>query len=109
MLTSGFPLYYSPERTNLRWLGGSFKHDFVVIPNDCKNGLRTPLLYDRLFETIFQDVVNLDNVSGNSKILQDLVSRGLVSKSALSPVCKIIGNRKLSKNKLFFLKNLVKF
>lgn len=26
------PFFFSPNQTNIRWLGGEFKHDFIVIP-----------------------------------------------------------------------------
>jgi hypothetical protein len=96
MLRQGLPFYYSPNRANLRWLGGSFKHDFVVIPDECKIVSGAPMLYDYIFEAVYLDVVNLDSITGNQKKIQDLVTRGLINKSALSPYCKIIGNRQLS-------------
>lgn len=106
MLNSHRPLYYSPERKNLRWLGGSFLHDFVVIPDDCKIVSSTPLLYDRLFEDVFHDVINLDTIMDNSEKIQELVYRGLVNKSALSPDCEILGVREISKEQNMFLEEL---
>jgi hypothetical protein len=96
MLHQDLPFYYSPDHTNLRWLGGSFKHDFVVIPDECKIVSGAPMLFDYIFEAVYQDVVNLDTISGNQKKIQDLVKRGLVNKSALSPVFKILGSREIS-------------
>jgi hypothetical protein len=96
MLRKGFPLYYSPDRTNLRWLGGSYKHDFVVIPEECKIISGAPLLFDYVFKAVYQDVVNLDTIMNDTLKIQDLVERGLVNKSALSPVCRILGSREIS-------------
>jgi hypothetical protein len=102
----GMPFYYSPDRANLRWLGGSFKHDFVVIPDECKIISGAPLLFDYIFEAVYQDVVNLDTIAGNQKKIQNLVERGLVNKSALSPVCKILGNREINSKQNSLLEEL---
>jgi hypothetical protein len=106
MLRPGLPLYYSPERTNLRWLGGTYKHDFVVIPEECRILSGAPRLFDSVFEAVYQDIVNLDFIMGNSKKIQDLVARGLVKKSALSPVCKILGSREISDKQSKLLEDL---
>jgi len=98
MLRPGVPLYYSPEKTNLRWLGGSFKHDFILIPEPCNLYSGSTLLYDRLFECVFKDVINLDNIISDTVRIQDLVNRGLVDKSVLSPRCEIIGMKRLTVN-----------
>jgi hypothetical protein len=105
-LSRGVPFYYSPGRTNLRWLGGSFKHDFIVIPEECKLMLSAPLFFDYIFETVYQDVVNLDTIMGDRKKVCDLVERGLVNKSALSPVCKILGRREVSEKQSRLLADL---
>jgi hypothetical protein len=102
----GVPFYYSPDRTNLRWLGGSFKHDFVVIPDECKIISGAPQLFDYIFEAVFHDVVNLDTIQGNQMKIQDLVARGLVNKSALSPVCKILGTREINNKQNRLLEEL---
>jgi hypothetical protein len=106
MLHTGIPFYYSPDRTNLRWLGGSFKHDFVVIPDECKVISGAPKLFDCIFEAVYQDVVNLDTISGNQKKIYDLVKRGLVNKNALMPVCKILGGRDISEKQNQLLEEL---
>ena len=106
MLHPGFPFYYSPDRTNLRWLGGSFKHDFVVVPDECKVISGAPKLFDCIFEAVYQDVVNLDTISGNQKKIHDLVKRGLVNKHALMPVCKILGGREISDKQNQLLEDL---
>jgi len=106
MLRPGLPFYYSPERTNLRWLGGTYKHDFVVIPEECRILSGAPRLFDTIFEAVYQDIVNLDSIMGNPKKIQHLVARGLVNKSALSPVCKILGTREISEKQSQLLEDL---
>jgi hypothetical protein len=106
MLHRGYPLYYSPNRTNLRWLGGSYKHDFVVIPEECKIVSGAPMLFDYAFKAVYQDVVNLDTIMNDTNKIQDLVERGLVNKSALSPVCKILGSREISARQSIMLEEI---
>ncbi len=98
MLRSGVPLWYSPEQTNLRWLGGSFKHDYILIPEHMNYFSNSSDLYDKIFEAVFKDVVNLDRVISDPDKIQELVDRGLVDKSALSPHCEILGMRDLTTN-----------
>jgi predicted RNA binding protein with dsRBD fold (UPF0201 family) len=106
MLRPGLPLYYSPERTNLRWLGGTYKHDFVVIPDECRIISGAPRLFDSIFVAVYQDIVNLDSIMGNPKKIHDLVARGLVNKSALTPVFKILGIREISNKESKLLEDL---
>jgi hypothetical protein len=106
MLHPGIPLYYSPGKVNLRWLGGSFKHDFIVIPDECKIISGAPRIFDYIFEAIYQDAINLDTITGNHKKINDLVKRGLVNKSALSPVCNILGRRRISEQQSILLEDL---
>jgi hypothetical protein len=96
MKRSDFPFYYSPQRTNLRWLGGSFKHDFIVIPEKCRINGGADHFFDCLFSTIFNDVVNLDTIQGDPQKIIDLVKREIISKSALSPRTKILGPKNLN-------------
>jgi len=106
MLSRGYPLYYSPDRSNLRWLGGSFKHDFVVIPEECKIISGAPMLFDYVFKAVFHDVVNLDKIMNDTLLIQELVERGLVNKSALSPACKILGSRDISSKQNLLLEEI---
>jgi hypothetical protein len=98
MMRPGIPFYFSPEKTNLRWLGGAFKHNFIVIPDECVAHSGADNFYDRLFSCVFRDVVNLDTIKENPKKIIELVERGIVSREALSPECKIIGSKKLVSN-----------
>lgn len=96
-LKSGaLPLYFSPERTNLRWLGGAFQHDFVVLPGACSMGGGAPRFYDDLFGKLFGDVVNLDTICDDRKRLADLVEREIISREALSPKARVLRSLKLS-------------
>ena len=56
------------------------------------------MLYDRLFEAVFNDVINLDGIVTNHKKIQDLLERGIINESSLLPRCKFIGIRSLSEN-----------
>lgn len=96
MSKKGMPLFYSPHQRNLRWLGGAFKHDFVVLPSKCRTYEGAPQFYDSLFKELFDDSVNLDTIMHDNAKIKELVDRGIVDKSALSPKCRIIGARKIS-------------
>lgn len=90
------PVFFTPNQTNLRWLGGAFKHDFIVLPTKCILHNGAPNFYDTLFEELFDEVVNLDKIIYNDEKIRELVERGIIDKSALSPVCTFVGRRKLS-------------
>lgn len=89
------PVYFSPDQSNLNWLGGAFKHDFIILPPRCRVHNGAPDFYDQLFGKLFDDVVNLDTVKDNHSKLRDLVERDIVDQKALSPTCKIVGDRRL--------------
>lgn len=95
-LTEGLPLYFSPDRKNLRWVGGSFKHDFIVLPTKCSANNGAPQFYDDLFLTVFEDIVNLDTIQENQEKIKDLVNRNIVSKESLTPQTRILGTRSIS-------------
>lgn len=98
MMHQGIPFYFSPAKTNLRWLGGAFKYDFIVIPDACDECNGADRFYDKLFGCIFKDVVNLDTIKENPEKIMELVERGIIEKQALSPECNIIGDAKLKAN-----------
>lgn len=100
------PFFFSPERTNLRWLGGSFKHDYVVVTDSCRLNGGAPGFYDSLFFTVFKDIVNLDTIPGNHKRIMELVDREIINKEALSPKTKIIGIRNLNPEEQNLLKEI---
>lgn len=106
MKRADLPFYFSPERTNLRWLGGSFRHDYIVIPDACRINGGATQLFDNLFSTVFGDIVNLDTIQGNQKKIVELVERDIISKESLSPKTKIIGIRNLTSGEQGLLKEI---
>lgn len=90
------PVYFSPFRNNLRWLGGAFRHDFIIIPEQCRTGGGAQDFYETLFQSVFKDVVNLDTIRGNNAKIAELVKRNIVSKAALSPRIELIGEKHLA-------------
>ena len=106
MKKRGNPLYFSPEQTNLRWLGGVFKHDFIVVPQrvSLRNG--APGFYDQLFGEIFEDIVNLDTIQEDDDKLKSLVDRNIIDKGAFSPKYSFVGHRDLTKRERIFLMDL---
>jgi hypothetical protein len=78
-------------------LGGDFKHDFIVLPASCYCGNGAPGFYDALFERVLGDVVNLDTIAEQHDKVRQLVERGIVSKEALTPTCRLVGQRALTK------------
>jgi len=95
MKRSDLPFYYSPERTNLRWLGGAFKHDYIVLPEKCLLNRGASYFYDNLFLSVFRDIVNLDTIQGNQSKIVDLVNREIISMEDLSPKTTILGIKNL--------------
>ncbi len=91
------PLFYAPERTNLNWLGGSFKHDFIVLPSPCTMSNGAPAFHETLFEAVFDDTVNLDTVKTSYHTIEKLVGRGIVDRESLDPSCQFVGERRLKR------------
>jgi len=106
MKRDNFPFYFSSEKTNLRWLGGSFKHDYIVIPEMCRINGGAAHFFESLFSTIFNDIVNLDTIRGNLKKIMELVEREIISKESLSPKTKIVGIRNLNPQEKNLLKEI---
>jgi len=100
------PVYFSPSGSYTNWLGGTFDHDFVVLPPVSRDTFMTDTFFDQLFSEIFSDVVNLDTVQSNQTLLESLVKRGLVDPDMLSPVCNHINHRDLKENESAFLDEL---
>lgn len=109
MKSADLPLFYSPAELNLHWLGGNFKHDFVVLPPYCDMGQGAPNFYDLIFREIFTDVVNLDIVKQQNDTLQELVERGIVTEQALQPKVEMVGERHLDQEELRLLTELDSF
>ncbi len=104
MKRKDFPFYFSLEKTNIRWLGGAFKHDYIVIPEMCRINGGAIHFFESLFSAIFKDTVNLDTIQGNHKKIMELVERDIISKESLSPKTKIVGIKNLNLQE----KNLLK-
>jgi hypothetical protein len=100
------PFFFAPNRTNLRWLGGSFKHDYIVVPEVCRMYGGADHFYDRLFAAIFKDIVNLDTIQEDHKKIMELAERGIISKEALSPNTRIIGIKNLNLQEQSFLREI---
>ncbi len=102
------PLYYSVHKQNLQWLGGQFKHDFIVLPENCQAGGGAPDFYHKLFVCLFDDVVDLDTISSKPAKLNDLVKRGIVKEEHLSPKIKIVGEKMLNDREMRLLAEIEK-
>jgi hypothetical protein len=106
MKRKDFPFYFSLEKTNLRWLGGAFKHDYIVIPEICRINGGATHFFESLFSAIFKDTVNLDTIQGNHKKIMELVERDIISKESLSPKTKIVGIKNLNLQEKNLLKEI---
>ena len=95
--TAAWPLYYSPRQENVRWLGGRFKHDFVLTPYDftLAGGLRD--FYHEIFTAIFSDTIDLDRIQRHTSKLNELVKRGIVDPESLSPKVEFADKMALTK------------
>ena len=102
-LSEGLPLFYSSDQENENWLGGAFKHDFILLPARCTAHHGAPGFYQDLFTTCFQEAINLDTIQENAKLIKDLVDRKIIKKSSLVVKCKFVGNTRLDENQAKFL------
>jgi hypothetical protein len=112
MRSEGLPEFFSPLRTNIRWLGGAFKHDFIVLPpplNQISLRKTTPDFYDTLFKTLFSDIVNLETIPYDNEKMADLVNRQIIDKSALRPSCRFIAARRLTEKENRCIEKINKF
>jgi hypothetical protein len=106
MLTPGLPLFYSPNRTNVQWLGGAFKHDFVLLPERCHLGNGAGGFYQTLLSSVFDEVIDLDTIQGNNVLIKKLVERGIVSSDTLSPKVDFVGQKHTSSAENQFLEEI---
>lgn len=98
MLSKGLPLFFSPDKQNLNWLNGAFRHDYIVLPPPMrffKHG--APNFYGTIFQAVFKDCVNLDTIKDNGEKIRELVQRNIVPEALLEPDLKIAGERELSR------------
>lgn len=106
MRSKDLPIFFSPNQTNLHWLGRAFKHDFVILPRKVRLEGGAPDFYDQVFGEIFGDVVNLDTVPGDHGKVQELIERGIIDRSDLSRTCRFVRRRSLTKDEGCFLLEL---
>ncbi len=105
-LSDGFPLFFSPDKKNIRWVGGVFKHDFIVLPKKCTINNGAPQFYDDIFTAIFEDVVNLDTIQEDQEKIKNLVERKIVSQESLTPNTRLVGTRQISSVEKEFLNEM---
>jgi len=106
MQNKELPFYYSVTQSNLHWLGGRFKHDFIVIPPQSEHESEIPSFWDSVFYAVFKDTVNLDTIQKYQNKLEDLIERGIIDKDTLSPSCQIVGDWSMKRNEKDFLKEI---
>jgi hypothetical protein len=106
MLSKGYPMFYSPNKLNVRWLGGAFKHDYVVLPERCQVENSAGNFYKSIFSQAFDEIVDLDTIQGNNKLIQKLVEKGIVPKKALSPKIAFVGERRIKQEEHSLLEEI---
>jgi len=106
MRSPGTPVFFSIRQNNLRWLGGAYKHDFVILPSRCLVLDGAPDFYDDLFACIFDDIVNLDRIAEDNNKIRKLVERGIIDKEALMPECRVIGDRQVNDKEAALLREI---
>jgi hypothetical protein len=105
-LTPTVPLFYSENKMNVQWLGGSFVHDFILLPPKCIICLGAKFFYDELLRTLFKDIVDLDSIQQNQNKISELIKRRIVDKSAITPRCRLIGDLMLTPVQKGMLRNI---
>ena len=96
-IPDGTPMFYSSRKKNLAWLGGRFKHDFIVLPDPVQAGGGAPDFYGELFKEIFKEAIDLDFIESNPDLIKNLVDRGIADPMALkAPETRLVNKRGLS-------------
>jgi hypothetical protein len=84
--TADLPVFHLPSAEHETWLGGSFKHDFIVAPRLDGGRVDAPEPYQAIFAAVFgADVVDLSRIRGETDTIARLVERGIVDPALLSP------------------------
>ena len=84
--TSHLPVFHTPSANHESWLGGAFRHDFIVAPVLHAQDVPAPAAYDTIFKAAFgSDVIDLDAIRGNTDVIGNLVERGIVDPALLTP------------------------
>lgn len=95
--SDGIPFFFSEDHAHLRWLGGAFKHDYIVIPDPCLVDKGAPDFYNSLFNSLFDDVIHLDTINEDRAKINSMIERGIIRKESLEPGCNFIETRVLSR------------
>lgn len=95
--SEGIPFFFSEKHSNLRWLGGAFKHDYIVIPDPCMVDKGAPGFYNSVFTSLFDDVLNLDTINDDRVKINSMIDRGIIRKESMEPSCLFIETRALTK------------
>jgi histidine kinase/DNA gyrase B/HSP90-like ATPase len=96
MKSEDIPVFFSLSKRTINWLGGEYQADYVITPPLIRTGNGAPDFYDVLFESIFDDIVNLDTIKYDQKKILELVEKNIIEKKSLLPKCKSVGKRNLS-------------
>ena len=84
--SSDLPVFHVPSAEHEGWLGGAFRHDFIVAPLLRAHEVHAPSAYDAIFRAAFgSDVINLDTIRDNTNTIGNLVDRGIVDPALLTP------------------------
>ena len=94
--SSDVPLYHCCNQHSANWVGGAFKHDFVVLSPSVGMGGGAPDFHETLLDEFFDDTVDLDHIAEDREKIEELVSRGIVDESSLKPEIHFKGQRDLS-------------
>lgn len=90
----------------MRWLGGNFSHDFVVLPPDSRFGGGAPDLHQQVFETVFDDAVDLDSIHSDQRAIARMVKRGVVTRDVLKPQVVTLKEAVITTEERVFLKEV---
>ncbi len=87
--TDGLPVFWTPTgRPASSFVGGAFRHDFLLImarkPTTLRRG-GAPDFEARILKDAFGDVIDLDTVTDDPKRLASLVKSGVVDPALLTP------------------------
>ena len=97
--TSDLPVFHVPSANNEGWLGGAFRHDFIVAPVLHAHDVEAPAAYDTIFKAAFgPDVINLDTIRDNTDTIGNLVDRGIVDPALLTPHTFRVAEQELDAN-----------
>ncbi len=88
---SDLPLFYSSRQFNEDWLGGQFKHDFIVLPEECYAYNGAPNFYQTLFSRCFGESIDLDTVQQDPQVIKKLVEGNIIQRSQLAITCTFVG------------------